>query len=170
MRIVCNSLPGRAAVCAAAIVLLASSRVSAPASESGSALVIVVNKSTFTMMLSANDVKQMYLGERVRWPDGKKVVVVLLDANGPDSRVMLKVILGMSEREYKRYLMQADFAGKAVAPPRMLESAAAVKQFVASTPGAVGYVRASDSDDSVRAVKLDGVAAGSAGYKLALPQ
>ncbi|MEO8131696.1 MAG: hypothetical protein ABI822_31670, partial [Bryobacteraceae bacterium] len=96
-----------AAICAIVGALLTPAK--APAAGDAGALVIVVNKSTFTMMLSTKEAKQMYLGERLRWPDGKKVVTVLPPADGPEFGTVLKVIIGMSEGEYKRFLMQASF-------------------------------------------------------------
>jgi ABC-type phosphate transport system substrate-binding protein len=50
-----------------------------------------------------------------------------------------------------------------------LNSAAAVRQFVAATPGAIGYLLASDVDDSIKIVKVDGKAPGEAGYPLKAP-
>jgi hypothetical protein len=46
-----------------------------------------------------------------------------------------------------------------------------VKAFVAGSPGAIGFVKASDfhgdgSDGGVKSVKVDGAGAGDAGYKL----
>jgi hypothetical protein len=35
-----------------------------------------------------------------------------------------------------------------------------------SIPGAIGFVRVADVNDSVKVVTMDGVAAGSAGYKM----
>jgi hypothetical protein len=44
-----------------------------------------------------------------------------------------------------------------------------VKSFVASSPGAIGFMKASDlpaGDTMVKTVKVDGAAAGDAGYKI----
>ena len=49
-----------------------------------------------------------------------------------------------------------------------LTGVAVAKQFVSVTPGAISYIRASDADDSVKVVKVDGHAPGEAGYALKL--
>jgi hypothetical protein len=77
----------------------------------------------------------------------------------------------MNDSEFSKYFMQAAFSGKSATPPKEVGSSAAVKSFVASSPGAIGFVRAEDfhgdgSDGGVKAVKVDGVAAGDAAYKL----
>jgi hypothetical protein len=45
---------------------------------------------------------------------------------------------------------------------------AAVKAYVAQTPGAIAYIRASDADDSVKVLKVDGKSPGDADYGLKL--
>jgi hypothetical protein len=37
---------------------------------------------------------------------------------------------------------------------------------VATLPGAIGFLRAADINDSIRAVTVDGMAAGQDGYKV----
>jgi hypothetical protein len=41
-------------------------------------------------------------------------------------------------------------------------------KFVSLVPGAIGYVYAGDTDDSVKIIKIDGVGPDGAGYKFAL--
>jgi len=62
--------------------------------------------------------------------------------------------------------MQLAFTGKDVVMPRDVSSAAALKKFVAGNPGAVGCILASEVDDSVKVLKVDGAAPGEPGYKL----
>ena len=72
----------------------------------------------------------------------------------------------MEEADYAKYFLQATFTGQVPAAPRTLSGAATAKQFVSVTPGAVGYVRGSDVDDSVKTLKVDGKSPGEAGYAL----
>lgn len=140
--------------------------LAAPASADD--LAVIVNKSSFVTLLNLNDLKHIYLGEKKKWPDGKPIVVVTVGPPGGEFRAMLKSIYGMSDAEFKRFFMQAKFTGSDALAPRMVDSAAALKAFVTSTPGAIGCVRARDVDPSVKAIRLDGTAPGEAGYKLAV--
>jgi hypothetical protein len=77
----------------------------------------------------------------------------------------------MNDGDFNKYFLQAAFTGKSATPPKEVSSSGAVKSFVASSPGAIGFVKAGDfhgdgSDGGVRAVKIDGVAASDTGYKL----
>jgi len=52
--------------------------------------------------------------------------------------------------------------------PRAMNGSATAKQYVSVTPGAISYVRSSDTDDSVKVLKVDGKSPGEAGYPLKL--
>jgi ABC-type phosphate transport system substrate-binding protein len=136
------------------------------ASPEGTDLAIVVNKSTTLDTVSSADLRSMLLGEKTKWPDGKKVTPVETSPQSPERALLLKAVLKMSDAVLKRYYMQAAFTGKEILPPPELASAAALKQFVARTPGAIGCILASDVDNTVTALKVDGAAPGEAGYKL----
>jgi hypothetical protein len=127
---------------------------------------VVVNKTTFAVVETMNGLRQAFLGERSRWPDGKKLTAAMLGPGHPEFVETLKLVCGMSEDDYKKFLLQADFAGKTVAVPKQFDTPAAVKAFVAANPGAIGIVSAGDVDDSVRQLRIDGMSPGSAGYKL----
>lgn len=129
-------------------------------------LAIVVNKANSTESLSIAELKQIFLADRIRWADGKKVVLVGREAGQPEHDAVLKWIYGMSEGEFKRFFIQATFTGKTQTPPKMFGSSAALKGAVGSVAGAVGYARASEADDSVKVLKIDGKLPGEAGYPL----
>jgi hypothetical protein len=129
-------------------------------------LAVVVNKSTFAVLETMNGLRQAFLGERSRWPDGKKLVAAMLGPGHAEFAETLKLVCGMSQDDYKKYLLQADFAGKTLTVPKQFDTPAAVKAFVMATPGAIGILNMSDVDDSVRQLRIDGASPGSPGYKL----
>jgi hypothetical protein len=139
--------------------------VSSAANEPGD-LAVVANKSIALESISASDLRLMILGEKAKWPDGKNVVAVETPPESAEKALQLKTVFKMSDAALKRYYMQAAFTGKDIATPKDVASAAALKQFVARTPGAIGCILASDVDDSVKVLKVDGSAPGEPGYKL----
>jgi ABC-type phosphate transport system substrate-binding protein len=132
----------------------------------GAELAIVVNKATTIETISSADLRSMFLGDKTKWPDGKKVTPVQTALESPEGVLLLKVVCKMSDAVLKRYYMQAAFTGKDITQPVGVSSTAALKQFVARTPGAIGCILASDVDTSVTVLKVDGAAPGEAGYKL----
>ena len=147
------------------VALLGRPSVSVAADDTAE-LAVVVNKSNPQETITTSDLRQMMLGDKTKWPDGKKVTAVATGGDSRERALMLKTVCKMSEPALKRYFMQAVFTGKDVAQPQDVASAAALKQLIARTPGAVGCIFASEADDTVKILKVDGAAPGEPGYKL----
>jgi phosphate transport system substrate-binding protein len=145
--------------------LFVRSCVCSAANEPGE-LAVVVNKSISLETVSSSDLRLMILGEKSKWPDGKAVVAVESSPESAEKALQLKAVLKMTDAALKRYYMQAAFTGKDIAAPRAVASSAALKQFVAHTPGAIGCILASEADDSIKVLKVDGAAPGEPSYKL----
>jgi ABC-type phosphate transport system substrate-binding protein len=141
----------------------------APSARAGDDIVVIVNSANPVANLSAGELKKLFLSDRSRWDTGKAVAPVMVGAGAPERTSFLKIVCGMSDGDLSKYFMQAAFTGKSATPPKEVGSAGAVKSFVASSPGAIGFVKASDlssGDTSVKAVKVDGTSAGDPGYKI----
>ena len=130
-------------------------------------LAVVVNKATGPETVELGELRQMILGERLKWRnDGQVVIAVQTPPDSPERALEMKAVYRMNDSALRRYYMLAAFNGKDTAPPKDLPSAAALKQFVAGNPGAIGCIFAADVDASVKVLKVDGVAPGDPTYKL----
>jgi ABC-type phosphate transport system substrate-binding protein len=135
----------------------------------GDSIVVIVNSANPVDNLSMGELKKLFLSDRSRWDTGKAVAPVMLAPGAPERTSFLKIVCGMNDADLGKYFMQAAFTGKSATPPKEVGSASAVKSFVAGSPGAIGFVKASDlpaGDTTVRAVKVDGEAAADPGYKI----
>jgi ABC-type phosphate transport system substrate-binding protein len=140
-----------------------------PPAWAGDALVVIVNSANPVDNLSMGELKKLFLSDRSRWDTGKAVAPVMLAPGAAERIAFLKAVCGMSDADLSKYFMQAAFTGKSATPPKEVGSAAAVKAFVAGSPGAIGFVKAGDlpaGDTTVKTVKVDGAAASDTGYKL----
>ena len=99
---------------------------------------------------------------------GRRVTVLMRDPGTPEREAILDALYGMDEDEYSRSVLQGLFAGQTVEAPRTLSSANGVLRFVFNAPGAIGDVRLSDVDGSVRVLRVDGRGPEDAGYPLAV--
>jgi ABC-type phosphate transport system substrate-binding protein len=116
-------------------------------------LVMVANKNnTAASKMNKSDAKKLLLGQTSTWPNGGKVTVVLKNVGSADRSTVLQKVCGMNEAEYTRHNLQATFMGETVAFVIQADSAAAVRSFVKTNPGAVGFLRQSEVDDNVKAV------------------
>jgi len=129
-------------------------------------LAVVVNKSNPVENLTKAQLRKIVLGEQAAWSAGKKVTVLLRAPGQPDRVGVLRTVCGMGEDDFNQHLMQASFNGDSSNPPKVVATDEAIRTAVAAQPGAIGFLRAADVNDSVRTVTVDGVAAGQDGYKV----
>ena len=62
----------------------------------------------------------------------------------------------MIDQDFTRYLLQATFRGELQGGPKVLDTPNGVRRFVFNVPGAIAFLRASELDDSVKILRLDG--------------
>jgi ABC-type phosphate transport system substrate-binding protein len=137
-----------------------------PALAADDDLVVVVNQANSTSNLTKSQLRKLVLGEQGSWPGGARVVVVLQAPGSAERGGVLRSVCRMSEDDYNQHLMHANFSGETSSAPKVGPSAAAVRQLVASNPGAIGFLRKADVNDSVKAVSVEGSSAGDADYKI----
>jgi hypothetical protein len=129
--------------------------ITAPAAATDVApLVFVVNRQNPAESLSVSDVRLMLMGERSHWPNGVRVTIVMREPNQPERDAVLRLVCRLDERDYTRTVLRAVFTGDLRSGPKLLGTVAGVLRFVFNVPGAIGYVRASEVDDTVKIVPL----------------
>jgi ABC-type phosphate transport system substrate-binding protein len=153
---------------AAGVLLSVSTRA---VQAAGDPIVVIVNAANPVDSLTVGELKKLFLSDRSHWDTGKAVAPVMVIAGSPERTAFLKIVCGMSDGDFAKYFLQAAFTGKSATAPKEVGGFASVKSFVASSPGAIGFVKAMDfhgdgSDGGVKAVKVDGQSAADAGYKL----
>jgi ABC-type phosphate transport system substrate-binding protein len=162
-----NSLASAFAILAVAVGICWMASVT-PVEAAGDPIVVIVNNANPVDNLSIGELKKLFLGDRSRWDTGKAVAPVMLAPGAPERAAFLKIVCGMNDADLGKYFLQAAFTGKSATPPKEVSSAAALKSFVASSPGGIGFIKASDlpaGDTTVKAVKVDTVAS-DPGYKI----
>jgi hypothetical protein len=117
------------------------------------------------------ELKKLFMSDRSKWDTGKAVAPVMVAAGAGERTAFLKIVCGMNDADFSKYFLQAAFTGKSAIPPKEVASAHSVKSVVASSAGAIGFVKAGDfhgdgSEGPIKAVKVDGVTAGESSYKL----
>jgi len=137
--------------------------------RAGDTIVVIVNNANPADNLKLGDLKKLFMSERSRWDTGKAVAPVMVGAGAPERTAFLKIVCGMNDADFNKYFVTAAFTGKDVTPPKEVGSAKEVKSVVAGSPGAIGFVRASEfssGDSSIKALKIEGSATGDTTYKL----
>jgi ABC-type phosphate transport system substrate-binding protein len=131
-------------------------------------LAIIVNQGNPVENFSLDELRKIFLGERSHWPNGRRITLVMLDPNQPERKVVLREIYGMSEKDFNTHFMQGVFTGAVTISPKTFTNSSEVRRFVFNVPGAIGYVRASDVDASVKVLRIDGRLPDDKDYRLRL--
>jgi len=129
-------------------------------------LAIVVNLSNPLANLTRQELHSIFLGERNYWPNGRKITLVLREAGEAERKTVLRDICRMNEEEYKNHILHGLYTGEILVSPKILATPAGVRKFVFNVPGAIGYLRASDVDATVKVVRVDELLPEDQGYKL----
>ena len=98
------------------------------------------------------DLARIYQRRRRFWNNGARIVPINLPADHPLRQKFSLQVFNKLPEEMQEYWDEQYFQG--VSPPYVLASVAAVLQFVASTPGAIGYVDAVTVNEQVKVLLL----------------
>jgi ABC-type phosphate transport system substrate-binding protein len=119
-------------------------------------LAIIVNQTNNVDDISLKELRTVFLGERSHWANGRRITLVMMDPGLAERRAVLRDICRMSETEFSRHFLQGLFTGEVFVSPKTLSSPTGVRKFVFNVPGAIGYVRASDVDATVKVIRVNG--------------
>jgi hypothetical protein len=122
----------------------------APAARASAEPIVVIAHPQREARLDLDALAQIYLRQRRHWPGGDPIVPVNHTAGSPVRAGFDRAVLQRTPEQLAVYWNRQYFLG--VLPPGTLASDEAVKRFVAHERRAIGYVRASALDDSVRVV------------------
>jgi ABC-type phosphate transport system substrate-binding protein len=134
----------------------------------GEALAIIVHRANPVNDLTLRELRRIFMLDMQTWPQGRKITLVLREPGQLERRDAIRLICGMSEADYDRHVLFQTFRGQVGWGPRSIRSAAAMLRFVFNAPGAIGYVRADESDDSVKVLRIGGTSPSDPDYPLQL--
>ncbi|MDF4004707.1 hypothetical protein P3W33_15000 [Luteibacter sp. PPL552] len=121
-----------------------------PATAASLQLVVITAPGAPRLAFDKDVLRNVYLKRIFVDADGVKLTPVNLPAGSPLREAFARTIVRMSDERMQAYWDQQYFQG--VSPPYVLGSEDAVVRFVATTPGAVGYVASCHVDASVHVV------------------
>jgi hypothetical protein len=126
--------------------------VSCCSAASAQDVVLVANKSVQISEIRNADVRAIFSGEKTRFADGSHAVPVTLKG-GPAHEVFLRNHLGEGPDEFRAQWRKAVFTGQGTMP-KAFDSESALIEYVAATPGALGYVSRISPEDKVKSLPV----------------
>ena len=112
----------------------------------------IVNPQGADASLTADEIKSVLLGSKTKWNGGGLIKLVVL-TTGPVHDKVTQEHTQRSADQFDKAWKKLVFSGKGVMPEQAADDAAVI-EYVAKTPGALGYVSASAVTDRVAVLPL----------------
>jgi phosphate transport system substrate-binding protein len=133
---------------------------------------VIVNKKSEVKGLTMEQLKAIFTGEITNWKDvggADGTITVVSRENGSGTRTAFTELTGVTKKD-----ANGEEKDNTVSSAIIQGSTGAVSQTVAGTDGSIGYISLGSLDDSVKAVKVEGVEASEqtvldGSYKISRP-
>jgi ABC-type phosphate transport system substrate-binding protein len=136
----------------AALCLSATVGIWAKSSEAGGeVIVVIVNKGNPASSLGASELRPIFQTTKTSWGSGGDATPFNLPEDNELRQNFDQAVLGLDPDHAARYWKDRKIRGGARAP-KQLPSTGAVLKAVAANAGAVGYVKASEANATVKVI------------------
>jgi len=145
----------------AAALMLSVSLAAAPGD-----IAVVVGPDTPVDNLSFADVRKVFMGDRQYWNSNLRVTLLIRAPVARERDVVLKIIYGMGEAQFRQYWISKIFRLETSSGPKIVYSTDMAAELVTAIPGAVAFMDSAIVPKSLKKVKIDGRSPGDKGYRL----
>jgi ABC-type phosphate transport system substrate-binding protein len=114
--------------------------------------IIIANPSVKSADVSKNDLRDVFTGAASSLKDGSKVTPVLLKSGGVHDE-FLSEFIGKNDTAFRASWRSLVFSGQA-SMPKSLDSEAAIVDYVAHNPGAIGYIGKATPHEGVKVLAV----------------
>lgn len=122
------------------------------ASRAQAQATVIANPSVKSAEVAKSDLREVFTGAASSFKDGSHVTPVLLKSGAVNDE-FLSAFIGKSDATFKAGWRSLVFSGQA-SMPKTLDSEAAMVEYVAHTPGAVGYISKGTSHEGVKVLSV----------------
>lgn len=112
---------------------------------------VIVNVNSNIATLNEQQVKDIFLGQLLEYPEGSKIIPVDQVDGSQQKEQFYALITQKSEHQMRAYWAKLVFSGKGI-PPKEVGDATAVKKLVTEYPNMIGYINKDQLDASVKVV------------------
>jgi ABC-type phosphate transport system substrate-binding protein len=116
-------------------------------------VVTVVSAKSPITALSKTQVADIFLGKSNRYPDGAQAMPIDQPEASIDRGKFYITMTGKSPEQLRAYWAKVLFTGRGQPPP-IASSSAELKKLLLTNPLAIGYLDATQVDDSVRVLEV----------------
>ncbi|RVT45459.1 hypothetical protein EMM73_13420 [Rheinheimera sediminis] len=120
---------------------------------SASATEVVTHPAVSMDQLTVTQLRAIYSMRQQNWPDGKAIRVFVLSAKNPVHQRFTKEKLQMFPYQLDRIWQKITYSGLGSAPV-VLTSEQQMREMVANTEGAIGYIENSDELSKLKVIEV----------------
>ena len=130
-------------------------------------VIVIAHPSTPIDGVSMAELKQIFLGNKVFWPDGQRITLVVSSQRDSVTRkYLMEKLYGWSEAQYRRYWLAKAFRNENIRSPLSTSKPRLANALVRKIPGGVSLVPGPWATEGVKILAVDGVLPGRKNYKL----
>ena len=129
-------------------------------------IAIIVDKDCKLAELSLADTRAILHCEKVVAPSHAKWNVILRHKTSPEHQAMLKCLFKCTADDLETYFRMGEFNGAIDPSPRTIPSPVALRRIIAGNVAAIGYARASEVDETVKVLRIEGRLPGDPDYPI----
>lgn len=150
----------------AALVLLAAALPvsSLHAADRAPPVLVVVHRQVEVDNLSFSQLREIALGRQRFWRAGERVELIIAGRPGPERRVFVEELAGMSEIQFQQHWIGQVFRARATSAPRAVPDRATTVALVGAVPGAIAFVTEGPLPPQVKVISVDGKDASDPSY------
>ncbi|MCP4105731.1 MAG: hypothetical protein GY749_09360 [Desulfobacteraceae bacterium] len=115
-------------------------------------ITIIGNKDVPVNSLNINEIRSIFLGEKIKWDNTKKITFVILKTKTHEN--FLRKYLGTTPAQYRNYWRKMVFTGKSKSP-RALENPGELIDYISDTSGSVSYIHSGDYNNKVKNISVE---------------
>ena len=115
-------------------------------------VVVIVISGVKASEVSNDELRDVFSGDKTSLRDGSKVTPVTLKA-GAIHEAFLKQCVGKTDAAFRTSWRSLVFTGQG-SMPKTLDSESAMVDYIAATPGAIGYVGKETAHDKVKTLTV----------------
>jgi ABC-type phosphate transport system substrate-binding protein len=122
--------------------------------ETAQSLDLVINPDVDQVSLSRNTLRSIFSMRKTQWPDGSPIHVFVMGDKNDLHRRFTKQLLGLFPHQLRRAWNRQIYSGMGQAPIKV-ETEQEMREQVANTPGAIGYLSEGYFNDHVRTIEIE---------------
>lgn len=114
-------------------------------------ILVVVNQDNPTGDLSKREIIDLYMGRNLYFADGSQALRLDQPPESGERKLFYQNLVKKSVAQVNAYWAKLLFAGRS-SPPTTMENAEQLIETIRNNPRAIGYIKESDLDDTVKVV------------------